>query len=266
MPALLQTLSACQLLHDLRSMPCGDATSVTDSGDSLSGGQQARISLARTLYGPADIYLLDDVLAALNADVASALLRSVLLGPLCEGAIVILAGNHAGAITAADVVVALCDGEVAAYTVQSPGPMRQLPPWPEVDAAEARIPEPRSQSAQDGQQDHYSSSSSSSCSDLPVSGGAGERAAASGMLSTTMRATYDDAATDSAQLDQQLLPHVAHSDGEEAVQQDEFRSTGHVKHRVYRCVMHAKAAAVHMLPFALRGSVFVQWLVYTLAV
>jgi ABC-type phosphate transport system ATPase subunit len=43
-------------------MPDGDSTLIGDRGVSLSGGQRARISLARALYMDADIYLLDDPL------------------------------------------------------------------------------------------------------------------------------------------------------------------------------------------------------------
>lgn len=50
-------------------MPNGDTTLIGDRGVSLSGGQRARVSLARALYMDADIYLLDDPLSAVDAAV-----------------------------------------------------------------------------------------------------------------------------------------------------------------------------------------------------
>ena len=50
-------------------MPDGDGTLVGERGVSLSGGQKARISLARALYVDADVYLLDDPLSAVDTHV-----------------------------------------------------------------------------------------------------------------------------------------------------------------------------------------------------
>ena len=51
-------------------MPDGDMTLVGERGVSLSGGQKARISLARAVYFDADVYLLDDPLSAVDAAVS----------------------------------------------------------------------------------------------------------------------------------------------------------------------------------------------------
>ncbi|KAI0080155.1 metal resistance protein YCF1 [Panus rudis PR-1116 ss-1] len=63
-------LDACALRPDLALMPNGDMTEVGEKGITLSGGQRARISLARAVYARADIVLLDDVLAAVDSHVA----------------------------------------------------------------------------------------------------------------------------------------------------------------------------------------------------
>ena len=46
-------------------------TFIGQKGSTLSGGQKARISLARAIYSDADIYILDDILSAVDAHVGS---------------------------------------------------------------------------------------------------------------------------------------------------------------------------------------------------
>ncbi|DAZ99209.1 TPA: hypothetical protein N0F65_008242 [Lagenidium giganteum] len=64
-------LTACCLLQDVAALPFGDKTVVGPHGINLSGGQQARICLARACYADADVYLLDAPLAAVDAIVQS---------------------------------------------------------------------------------------------------------------------------------------------------------------------------------------------------
>ncbi|CAM4855736.1 unnamed protein product [Rotaria socialis] len=64
-------IQACCLDIDLHSFgDAGDLTMVGEKGVNISGGQKARIALARTLYADADIYLFDDPLAAVDQKVA----------------------------------------------------------------------------------------------------------------------------------------------------------------------------------------------------
>ena len=56
-------------VEDLSEMAAGERTLVGERGVSLSGGQKARVSLARALYFDADVYLLDDPLSAVDASV-----------------------------------------------------------------------------------------------------------------------------------------------------------------------------------------------------
>ncbi|KAK4047206.1 Transporter of the ATP-binding cassette (ABC) [Microbotryomycetes sp. JL221] len=75
-------LDACALRPDLKQFELGDETEVGEKGTVLSGGQKARISLARAIYSPAKYVLLDDVLSAVDAHTAGHLVEHCLIGPI----------------------------------------------------------------------------------------------------------------------------------------------------------------------------------------
>eukprot|EP01065_Artemidia_motanka_P023285 TRINITY_DN277_c0_g2_i2.p1 TRINITY_DN277_c0_g2~~TRINITY_DN277_c0_g2_i2.p1 ORF type:complete len:1661 (+),score=534.27 TRINITY_DN277_c0_g2_i2:110-5092(+) len=68
-----RVLWQCCLVDDLQILPAGDMTEIGEAGINLSGGQRQRVSLARAVYSNADIYLLDDVLSAVDAHVGKAI-------------------------------------------------------------------------------------------------------------------------------------------------------------------------------------------------
>ncbi|XP_042191774.1 cystic fibrosis transmembrane conductance regulator isoform X2 [Callorhinchus milii] len=59
-------IHACQLEEDISMLPNKDKTVLGDGGITLSGGQRARVSLARALYKDADLYLLDSPFSHLD--------------------------------------------------------------------------------------------------------------------------------------------------------------------------------------------------------
>jgi ABC-type multidrug transport system fused ATPase/permease subunit len=75
-------LHACVLEADLAQLPNADATIIGERGLNLSGGQKARIALARLCYADADVCILDDILAAVDVHVASALMKDCICGLL----------------------------------------------------------------------------------------------------------------------------------------------------------------------------------------
>lgn len=72
-----EVLQATMLVEDLRSFPSGDKTVIGTKGISLSGGQRQRVSLARALYGVADILIIDDVFSGLDGFTQEHVCKSV---------------------------------------------------------------------------------------------------------------------------------------------------------------------------------------------
>jgi len=64
-----KTIESCQLARDLDILTGGDLTQIGEKGINLSGGQKARIGIARAVYANKDIILMDDPLSALDAHV-----------------------------------------------------------------------------------------------------------------------------------------------------------------------------------------------------
>ncbi|XP_018392361.1 PREDICTED: probable multidrug resistance-associated protein lethal(2)03659 isoform X2 [Cyphomyrmex costatus] len=62
-------IKVCQLKRDFSLLPYGDKTIIGERGITLSGGQRARVNLARAIYADVDIYLMDDPLSAVDAHV-----------------------------------------------------------------------------------------------------------------------------------------------------------------------------------------------------
>ena len=62
----VETILACQLETDISLMPAGDLTEIGEKGINLSGGQKARLSLARAVYKRPDVIFMDDPISALD--------------------------------------------------------------------------------------------------------------------------------------------------------------------------------------------------------
>ena len=107
-----RVLDACALTQDLAAFKDGDLTDIGENGTGLSGGQKARVALARAIYSPAKILFLDDPLSALDHQTAESIVRKCLGGPLIEGRTVVLV-THRTALCqhVADQVIEIFDGQ-----------------------------------------------------------------------------------------------------------------------------------------------------------
>lgn len=108
-----ETIAACALRDDLAILPEGDDSIVGEKGISLSGGQKARLSLARAVYTRADVYLLDDPLSAVDEHVGQHIIRHVLSKTgLLASKTVILATNSIPVLQHAHQLAMISNGEI----------------------------------------------------------------------------------------------------------------------------------------------------------
>ena len=80
----LHVIQCCHLIPDLNELPQRDHTVLIENGGNLSGGQKQRIALARAIYHDADIYILDDVLSALDEEIGAHIFNDVILNFLAN--------------------------------------------------------------------------------------------------------------------------------------------------------------------------------------
>ncbi|CAE6437640.1 unnamed protein product [Rhizoctonia solani] len=109
------TLNCCALLPDLAVLEDGDETEIGEKGVSLSGGQKARVALARAVYARTQVVLMDDVLSAVDSHTAELIVKRCFLGPLMKHRTVVLVTHHVDLVLpAVSWVVKLSEGQVEA--------------------------------------------------------------------------------------------------------------------------------------------------------
>ncbi|XP_071598004.1 ATP-binding cassette sub-family C member 4 isoform X2 [Heliangelus exortis] len=111
-----KVLKVCALKKDLELLANGDLTVIGDRGATLSGGQKARVNLARAVYQDADIYLLDDPLSAVDAEVGRHLFEKCICQALHQK-ISVLVTHQLQYLRAANQILILKDAENAMAAV-----------------------------------------------------------------------------------------------------------------------------------------------------
>lgn len=112
----IRVLEACALKDDLGALPAGDLTEIGERGINLSGGQKARVALARAMYSEnTKLLLLDDPLSAVDGHVGEHLFANAFCGDISKGTTRLLVTHHVHFLHRCDAVIVLEDGKVAHY-------------------------------------------------------------------------------------------------------------------------------------------------------
>ena len=104
-------IDACALKQDLLEMPAGDGTEVGENGCMLSGGQKARVALARTVYQNKDIILIDDIFSSVDTPVGSHIYNKCILQLLRHKTRIIVT-HHLRFLAGASTVIVINQGKI----------------------------------------------------------------------------------------------------------------------------------------------------------
>lgn len=108
---LMEAIRLSAFDSDLKRMPEGLGTMVGEKGIALSGGQKQRISIARSLIKNPDILILDDALSAVDAKTEKRIIDNIRESR--KGKTTIIVTHRLSAITHADIIIVMDDGEIA---------------------------------------------------------------------------------------------------------------------------------------------------------
>ena len=106
-----QVMDAVALTLDLQQLPAGDMTEIGEGGINLSGGQKVRVSIARAAYADCDVYLLDDILSAVDVHVGSHIMSQLVNG-LLRHKTRVLVTHHTHFLRDADQIVQMRAGQI----------------------------------------------------------------------------------------------------------------------------------------------------------
>ncbi|XP_037285276.2 ATP-binding cassette sub-family C member 4 isoform X2 [Rhipicephalus microplus] len=248
-----KVIHAAAMERDLYLLPYGDKTLVSDKGVSLSGGQKARVNLARALYYDADIYLLDDPLSAVDTAVAKHLFEVCIRGYL-KNKIVILCTHQLQFLKSANHILVLKEGKMLAlgsyWQLQRAG-------IDFVSLLEENLTVP------DSRRSSFDELAEETCA--PVGSETLDAASPGAFFESnlSLAGSYDDSHSD-------IYQSMSDIKGSEVpVEAEETRSTGSVKSHVYWSYMRAGAGPL-LMPLLFVSSILAQaifngsdfWLTY----
>ena len=106
-------VATCALEDDIEMLPAGNDTEIGEKGINLSGGQKARVALARAVYANPDIYMLDDPLSAVDAHVGKHLFEKGIKKEMHgKGKTVLFATNQLFVLDKVDRIIMMQEGKI----------------------------------------------------------------------------------------------------------------------------------------------------------
>ncbi|KAL1696726.1 hypothetical protein GGG16DRAFT_43160 [Schizophyllum commune] len=106
-------VECCALKPDFDMLEDGDETEIGARGVNLSGGQKARVALARAVYARTKYVLLDDPLSAVDSHTSRFLFERLLCGPLLRNRTVVLVTHHVDLVlSGAHYLIRMLDGRI----------------------------------------------------------------------------------------------------------------------------------------------------------
>lgn len=95
----------------IMDLPDGFDTVIGEGGETLSGGEKQRISIARCILKDAPIIILDEATASVDADNESYIQQAI--SELCQGKTLLVIAHRLNTIRHADQILVIADGQIA---------------------------------------------------------------------------------------------------------------------------------------------------------
>ncbi|GMF19446.1 unnamed protein product [Phytophthora fragariaefolia] len=109
-----EAVRVSSLTKDLRILTAGDRTEIGEKGINLSGGQRTRVAIARAVYQDADIYLLDDILSAVDSHVGADIFNECIKKTL-KDKLVVLVTHSLSCVNQCDLIAVIADGRIVEH-------------------------------------------------------------------------------------------------------------------------------------------------------
>lgn len=120
-----KVIDACCLVDDFNSFPASDNTEIGERGINLSGGQKARICLARAVYADKKIILMDDPLSSVDNDVAERIFSKCFMELLKDKTRILVTHRHKF-LNQVDRVVHMNNGIIEKISIQEIGDEKEI--------------------------------------------------------------------------------------------------------------------------------------------